>query len=84
LETNDRLHDAGYRLVHRRQHYVNYNNNQYSKFVDVGGGYYHLDCKSSSRALDNAVSTTLDSIITQWTDGGAGNANQNWKLEFVR
>jgi lysophospholipase L1-like esterase len=67
-----------------KQYYVNYNNNQYWKFVDVGGGYYHLDCKSSSRALDNAASTTLGSIVTQWTDGGAGNANQNWKLEFVR
>jgi lysophospholipase L1-like esterase len=67
-----------------KQYYVNYNNNQNWKFVDIGGGYYHLVCKSSSRALDNAARTTPGSIVTQWTDGGAGNVNQNWKLEFVR
>jgi hypothetical protein len=61
------------------------NINQYWKFVNVGGAYpYHLICEQSGKALDNAGSTTAGTTVTQWADGGSGNINQNWSLEFIR
>ena len=72
------------RLATSRYNTINSGNiNQYWQFVDQGGGYYHLICEKSGKALDNAGSTTAGTTVTQWA-AGSGNANQNWKLEFIR
>ncbi len=59
--------------------------NQNWQFVNVGGAYpWHLQCQSSGKALDNGGSTTTGTTVTQWTDEGSGNPDQNWQLEFIR
>jgi mannan endo-1,4-beta-mannosidase len=60
------------------------NINQYWRFVDVGGGYYHVICQQGGKALDNRGSTTDGTVVGQWSDGGSGNLNQNWRLNFIR
>jgi lysophospholipase L1-like esterase len=60
------------------------NINQHWRLVDVGNGVYHLDVQTSGDALDDAGRATLGSVVTQWHDDGVSNANQNWRLEFIR
>jgi hypothetical protein len=60
------------------------NINQYWRFVDVGGGYYHVICQQGAKALDNRGSAMDGTVVGQWSDGGSGNLNQNWRLNFIR
>ncbi len=61
------------------------NANQNWTFVNVGGTYpWHLKCQTGGLSLDNRGSTTDGTAVGQWTDGGSGNPNQNWQLQFIR
>ena len=61
------------------------NPNQNWTFVNVGGTYpWHLKCQTGGLSLDNRGSTTDGTAVGQWSDGGSGNPNQNWQLQFIR
>jgi len=61
------------------------NPNQNWTFVNVGGTYpWHLKCQTGGLSLDNRGSTTDGTAVGQWSDGGSGNQNQNWQLQFIR